>query len=126
MKDHILIHGLEFYAAIGVSDAERRVGQRLRADLTLAVDLRLAGASDDLADTISYAEVAERVVALAGAQADSLLERMATRITEALLAEFPVDEVRLRLTKVPPPMALAVAEAGVEIVRRPAPEDGDE
>ena len=117
MNDKIILQELEFYAAVGVTAAERQVGQRLRATIELALDLRPAAESDDLVDTISYAEVADVVLHTAQQSPSALLERLAERIAAAVLARFAVDSVRVRLLKVPPPMAHAIAAAGVEILR---------
>lgn len=116
--DKLLIRNLELYAAIGVSPAEREVGQRLLARLEVGYDLAPAGRSDDLADTISYAEVARLVHHLASTTECHLLEYLAEQMCQAILAAFPVTEVRLRLLKVPPPLNLSIEAAGVEILRR--------
>lgn len=116
--DKLLIRNLELYAAIGVSQAEREVGQRLVARLELGYDLALAGRSDDLTDTISYAEVVRLVHQLATTIECQLLEFLAERICQAILDAFPVTEVRVRLLKVPPPLNLPIEAAGVEILRR--------
>lgn len=57
--DRVLLRGLLFHAHHGVLPAERTLGQKFELDLALSVDLRAAGASDALEDTISYAEVYE-------------------------------------------------------------------
>jgi dihydroneopterin aldolase len=116
--DKILIRNLELYAAIGVSAAEREVGQRLLVNVEASYDLSRAGASDDLADTISYSALA-RTVQGVGLQAEcSLLEFMAEAMASAVLEHFPVVDVRLQLLKKPPPTNLIIEAAGVEIFRR--------
>ena len=57
--DRVLLRGLLFHAHHGVLPEERTLGQKFEVDLALSVDLRAAGASDALQDTISYAEVYE-------------------------------------------------------------------
>ncbi|HYN89961.1 MAG TPA: dihydroneopterin aldolase [Ardenticatenaceae bacterium] len=120
MNDKIIVHGLQFYTAVGVTAAEREVGQRLRLDLEASVDLSRAGQSDHLEDTVSYAELVDVVLGVAAAMQPLLLEYLAEQMALAILARFPVEQVRLRLLKTPPPLSAIVEAAGIEIVR-PAP-----
>ncbi len=116
--DTILIHNLEFFAAVGVSEAEREVGQWLVATVAVRYDLRAAGQSDDLADTISYSDLARTVQRVGTECRCKLLEFMAEQIARAVLDTFPVEEVRVQLLKKPPPTAMLIEKAGVEIRRR--------
>lgn len=118
MSDKIVIAGLQFYTSVGVSAAEREVGQRLRADLEISLDLSRAGQTDELQDTVSYAELVDTVLEVAAGMQPRLLERLAGQIAEAILVRFPVEEVRLCLVKTPPPLPASIEAAGVEIVRR--------
>ena len=54
MSDLVLIEGLAMETVVGVYDWERRVRQSLRLDVELRTDLRAAGGSDRLEDTIDY------------------------------------------------------------------------
>ena len=65
--DRVSLLGLSLRTTIGVYPEERRVFRDLEADVRLSVDLRPAGRSDDLADTIDYASLAERLRAVAAA-----------------------------------------------------------
>ncbi len=116
--DKIIIRNLEFYASLGVSPAEREVGQRLLANVESSYDLRRAGQSDRLADTVSYSELARTVQQVGTETECKLLEFMAEEMVRAILARFPVDDVRLQLFKKPPPTSLLMEVAGVEIYRR--------
>lgn len=118
MSDKILITNLQFHTPIGVRAAEREVGQRLRVDLEVSLDLSRAGQSDALEETVSYAELVDTVLEVAAGMQPRLLEHLAEQIAATILARFPVQEVRLRLLKTPPPIPAAVEAAGVEIVRR--------
>ena len=117
--DKLIIDSLELYAAVGVTAAERQVGQWLCISAELACDLSAAGQSDQLGDTISYATVAQRLHAVATERPFLLLEALAEAMAQRLLAEFPIAELRLRVVKRPPPLPLKLASIGVEIVRRP-------
>ena len=57
MPDRIILDGMRFFAFHGNDIEERRLGQPFVVDLELETDLSIAGASDDLGDTINYAEV---------------------------------------------------------------------
>jgi len=124
--DSILIDGLEFYAYHGASDQEQTVGHRYRVDVRLAVDTRPAARSDHLHDTVSYSRVAKRIVEIGTSEQFRLLEALAGRLIATLFAEFaPIQEIRLTVKKLCPPMNAIVASVGVEIVRRrEAPEEG--
>ena len=116
--DKLLINNLTLYARIGVTDAERVVGQWLVANVEVGCDLRAAGVSDDLTHTISYAEVVETIVEVGTGTTCELLEYMAEQMVSAVLAKFPMAlSVRLQLLKRPPPVAIPIESAGVEIYR---------
>jgi dihydroneopterin aldolase len=116
-RDRILLRGLVFYGYHGVNPEEQKLGQRFRVDLTLWTDLQPAAASDDLEDTISYATVYEQVQAILEGPPSRLLEHVAGRIGQALLAEPRVARVRVRILKLDPPIrAMATGQAAVELV----------
>ena len=116
-SDKILLGGIEFYGHIGVSAAEREVGQRFVVDVELDADLARAGASDDLADTISYADLYDVVVGLGQTRRCLLVESLAEEIAHSILTRFAADAVMVRVKKCPPPIKGIIAYAGVEIRR---------
>ena len=118
--DKIYIKGLRVFAYHGVNPPEKEKGQPFVLDITLEKDLSAAGASDDLADTVSYATVAKRVTAVMLAEKNDLLERAATRVADAILAEFPVAAVTVCLQKPRAPIAADFDFVAVEITRRKA------
>ena len=109
---------LGFYGYHGASDEEQSVGHRYAVDVEYQIDTRPAGRSDDLAETVSYSQVAKRVIAIGTVQKFRLVEALAAAIAEALLAEFPIAAVKLRVKKIRPPMNVIAAAVGVEIERR--------
>ncbi len=121
--DRITLDGMVFYGYHGVHPPERLLGQRFEADLAVWLDLAPAGATDDVTRTVNYSHlfaVAREVVE--GAPAN-LIETVATRLAERILAEFPVGAVRVRLRKPWAPIRGAqTGVAGIEITRyRAAP-----
>lgn len=115
--DKIILTGIDLYAYGGVSPAERQIGQRYRIDVELECNLHEAGTSDDLRDTVSYADAHGIVLEVARAQTFHLVESLAERIAQELLSRLVVDRVQVRVMKLLPPVDGVVAEAGVEIVR---------
>ena len=118
-QDSVFIEGMRLAAHIGVSAEERDTPQVLRFDITLLCDLRRAGESDDVHDTIDYGAVYRQVVDVVGSTPCKLLEHLAARIADALLAKFPAcEEVRVRVGK--PALFPTTGRSGmpgVEIVR---------
>jgi dihydroneopterin aldolase len=117
-QDKILLGGIEFFGHIGVSAAEREVGQRFVVDVELEANLARAGASDNLDDTISYAAVYDVVVGLGNSRRCLLVETLAEEIAQTILARFAAAAVMVRVKKCPPPIKGVIAFAGVEIHRR--------
>ncbi len=116
--DKLIINGLEIWARIGVTPSEREVGQWLVATVEVGCDLAAAGQSDNLHDTVSYAEIAQTVHELGSTTSCQLLEYLAEQICRVLLSHFPrAAWVRLQLVKRPPPLSISIANAGVEIYR---------
>lgn len=122
--DKILLRGLRFFGKHGVLDAERRLGQMFSVDVSISADLRPAGVSDDLKDTVDYARVFHIVKGVVEGTPMRLVESVAERIAaDVLSTQRCATDVRVRVTK--PHVALAgqLDAIGVEIVR--SREDGD-
>ena len=119
MPDRIELRGLRAAGICGVLAEERDRPQPLEVDLDVHLDLAPAGRSDDLDDTVDYGGVcsaAERAVAAAPA---ALLEHLAERVADAVLAaDDRVQEVAVGVRKVRPPVASHLATAGVHLRRR--------
>jgi 7,8-dihydroneopterin aldolase/epimerase/oxygenase len=99
MTDLVYIRGLRAEALIGVHPWERALRQALVFDLELAADAAAAAASDALADALDYEAVARRVRELCAASSCQLLETLAETVADALVQEFAVPWLRLRLEK---------------------------
>ena len=101
-----------------MTKAQQTVGAWFSVDAELSLDLTPAAASDDLRTTVDYGVVAARIVEVCGKERVNLLERLAGRLAQMLLAEFPCEEVRVRVRKLTPPMQGLQGIPGVELVRR--------
>lgn len=97
MRDVIEVLGIRATGFHGVFEHEKRDGQEFVVDVSLELDLRPAGESDDLAETVNYGEVAQLVVRRIEGEPFDLIERLATVIAEDVLA---TESVRLRLETV--------------------------
>jgi dihydroneopterin aldolase len=97
--DRIFVTALTAEAIIGIYDWEREVRQRIEVDLEMWVDLRAAAASDSIDDTLNYKAVAKRVLAFVQESRFRLVEALAGEIARILLAEFPVERVRVTVHK---------------------------
>lgn len=118
VHDRIELRGLRLVGLVGVLDHERATGQPLEVDLDLSVDLTAAGRSDDLADTVDYGAVCTAVAAAVAAGHVALLEHLATRVADAVLArDDRVVAVEVAVRKLRPPVPLDLASSGVRIVR---------
>jgi 7,8-dihydroneopterin aldolase/epimerase/oxygenase len=121
VPDRIELRGLRMTGRVGVLPAERATDQPLEIDLDLVVDLGAAGASDALADTVDYGAVCDAVATAVRAGHVDLLERLASRIADTVLAVDPaIAAVDLAVRKLRPPVPHDLATSGVHIVRERA------
>lgn len=116
--DRIFLHGLAVDCVIGFIEWERRIRQTVVIDLELPVDCARAAQQDRVADTLDYKKVAKRVIAFVEASEFQLVETLAERIAQLILADFPVAWVRLSVNK--PGAIRGSRDVGVSIVRRRA------
>jgi 7,8-dihydroneopterin aldolase/epimerase/oxygenase len=112
----IEVSGLSLYTHVGVTEAEREVGQRVMLDLRLDVGESDAALTDRLEDTVDYAEVCQ-TVALVAQGTYQTLERLCGAIADRLLEEFPAESVWVKAAKPEPPIPLPVEEVAVELWR---------
>ena len=117
-SDKIFLEGVRFYGHHGVTPAEQAVGAWFSVDVELSLNLTPAVLSDDLASAVDYSEVGRRIVEIGTKERCSLLERLAGMLAEALLREFPIHEVRIRLRKLTAFMEGIPGVPGVELMRR--------
>lgn len=115
--DLITLTGVSATGYHGVLEAERRDGQPFVVDAVLHTDFAAAAASDDLGRTANYAEVAERIVAVIEGEPVDLIETLAVRLAEVVLAEFAVDAVELTVHKPRAPINVPFADVSVTVFR---------
>ena len=111
----IFLDDVRFHAFHGVMPQERAVGADFTVSLRVEYDFVKAAESDDLTDTISYADLYE-VVKAEMVKPSQLLEHVAMRIVKAIMAKWSqVIALDIKLTKDNPPMGADCKGAGVEI-----------
>ncbi|WP_424034988.1 dihydroneopterin aldolase [Neisseria bacilliformis] len=114
--DKIFLHGMKAETLIGVYEWERKQPQTLVIDFDIGLPPRRD--SDDIADTVHYAEVCQAVSDSLRRQDFFLLETLAEHIAALVLDNFPAVWVKVRLVK--PGILPDVRETGVEIEREKA------
>lgn len=98
--DRILLEGMVFYGRHGTLPAERELGQPFVVDVELHLDLRPAGLSDDLTQTVDYGEVHRRAWEIVEGPPVNLTETVAERIAAVILENYPaVEAVRVKVAK---------------------------
>jgi len=119
--DEITLTGVRAYGYHGVFEDERRLGQEFVVDATLYLSTAEAAETDDVADTVHYGEVAERIVELVGGEPLNLIEGVAARIADDLLSYDLVRMVTVTVHKPQAPITVPFADVSVTIRRgRPA------
>lgn len=114
--DTVFICDLRVPTVVGIFDWERRIRQEIRLDIEMGFDIGKAAASDHIDDTLDYKAVAKHVESFVRASSYQLVETLAENIAQQILAEFPVESVRLTLNKTG---AVSIAkDVGVVIERK--------
>jgi len=117
-RDRIVVERIAVFAHHGVLPEEQKTGQRFYISLDCELDLREAGRRDDLAHTVSYAELAGRAAGIAGAERFFLIEALADAIARDALAAFArIDAITVRIDKPSAPIP-ALLDGVAVIVRR--------
>lgn len=113
--DQILIKDLLVRGIIGISDRERAQRQDILINISLFTDIRKAGESDDIQNSVNYRTVAKKIIAYVERTARYTVEALATDIARICLEEPGVQRVRVRVEK--PGAVRFAASVGVEIER---------
>jgi dihydroneopterin aldolase len=116
----IEVSGLSLYTHVGVTAAEREVGQRLLLDLRLDIGECDATITDRIEDTVDYAQVCELANLVAQQRTYKTLERLCAAIAERLLERYAAGAVWVKAAKPEPPLVLPVGEVSVEVWREAA------
>ena len=116
--DVIQLRGLRVTCVVGVLPHERESAQPLEIDVDLFADLRAAGESDALADTVDYGSVTQLVEDRCVAEHAELLERLAHVIATELAGIEGVLAATVTVRKLRPPVPNDLASSAVRVTRR--------
>lgn len=121
MTDVIRLRGIRVRGTHGVFDFEREQGQEFVVDLALYFSARRAAVSDDVADTVDYGAVADRVAQIVSGDPVNLIETLAHRIADAILEDRRVKAVEVVVHKPQAPIAPPFEDVSITIVRERHP-----
>lgn len=117
MADRITLTGLRVRGHHGVFDEEKRDGHEFLVDITVWLDLAEAAATDELARTLHYGELAERAAAIVGGPSRDLIETVAGEIADEVMTDDRVYATEVTLHKPTAPIPLAFADVAVTMRR---------
>ncbi|MPQ98163.1 dihydroneopterin aldolase [Modestobacter sp. I12A-02628] len=124
MPDQIAVRGITAHAHHGVYGFEREQGQTFRVDAVLDVDTAPAAATDDLQETVNYAELAQQLHAVLTGEPVDLIETLAQRLADVCLASPLVDAVQITVHKPDADLGVPADDVTVSIRRERASGDG--
>jgi len=106
-----------FYGYHGADESEQLRGGTFEVDLELVTTVRNAALSDHLEDTIDYADVYSVVHDSLTQRKHYLLESLAEEIADTIMAEFPINTVKVNVRKPHAPVKGVIGSVEVEIER---------
>jgi len=115
--DEIVLTGLTVFGRHGVYEHERENGQEFTIDVRLTMPLSQAAASDDVADTVHYGELAEKIAAVVAGDPVNLIETLAERIADVALSDPRVQFATVTVHKPHAPIPLTFADVSVTVRR---------
>ncbi|WP_249872191.1 dihydroneopterin aldolase [Oceanobacillus saliphilus] len=116
--DKILLNNMQFYGFHGLLPEENKLGQRFNVDVELYLDLKKAGNTDNMHDSVHYGHVYDVVKEVVEGEAKKLIEAVAERIANELLSSFELLEAcRVKVIKPDPPIPGHYQSVAVEIYR---------
>lgn len=115
--DAIEVKGIRSYGYTGLLAEERSLGQWFEVDLTLWLDLQPSAQSDDIEDTLDYRQAITIVKDIIKTAKFALVEKLAEVIAQELLKMDKVSQVRVKLTKLHPPIPDFDGSITIDITR---------
>lgn len=116
--DLLRLKGIRIMALCGALPEEQQRPQPFELDVDISADLAVAGASDELSDTVDYGAVCAEVCEAVQSQRFTLLEAMAHKITQVCMAcDERVMSVTVEVRKLRPPVPQPLATSAVCITR---------
>ena len=119
MTDYIRLNEMVFYGYHGVLAEEQALGQRFVVDVEMVTDLRPAGLSDELTQTVNYAAVYATIRDIVTGPPRRLIEAVAESIATAVLADHPtIERLTVRVRKPSVPIGGAVLASAEVVIER--------
>jgi len=115
--DCIQLTGIRCYGYTGYLKEEQVLGQWFEVDVTLWLDLSVAGKSDAIEDTLDYRNIISTVQHLVKTSKFALVEKLASSIAEAILQSKQVTQVQVRLSKTAAPIPDFGGKIMIDITR---------
>jgi dihydroneopterin aldolase len=116
--DVIMIKGLTIWARHGVFPEENKFGQRFVVDLEAVTDASEVCHTDDISKGASYVHLYECANKVVGGEQHKTLQRIAQRVSEEVLKDDRITEVRVTIKKPFVPLGGILDYSGVSITRR--------
>ena len=117
METKLFINGLEVFSSHGLFAEEKRLGQKFIFDIECLVDYSKAMVSDEMKDSVSYADIADIVYKTSTENTFNLLERLAEEIVKNIFNTFPeIKEIKLVINKPSAPLKHHFKECGVNLL----------
>lgn len=116
--DKIYVNQMQFYGYHGVLPEENVLGQRFIVDLVAEADLKKAGVTDELDQSVSYVDLYEICKMVVEGKPCKLIETLAEQIAGQILNLFnKVNTITVKVTKPDPPIPGHFQSVAVEIKR---------
>ena len=97
--DVIRLRGVRAYGFHGAEAGERDRRQLLEIDVALELDLGAAAKSDELAETLDYAALANRLVRVVASTSYALLERLAADLLDVVFEDARIARAEVTIAK---------------------------
>ncbi|OLF07798.1 dihydroneopterin aldolase [Actinophytocola xinjiangensis] len=117
MTDRITLTGLRVRGHHGVLAHEKRDGQDFLVDVTAWIDLDRAAETDDVADTLHYGELAQRVAEIVAGPPRNLIETVGVDIADQVMTDERLHAVEVTVHKPNAPIPLTFADVSVTVRR---------
>lgn len=123
--DKIIMQEMAFYGYHGVLPTEKIQGQKFLVSIEINLDLARAGKTDNLGDTLNYADIYQEVRGIVKGKSFNLLEALAQEIARKILLQEVVQGIRVLIKKPWAPLPGNLDFVGVEIWREKEKDRGN-
>ncbi len=117
LSDQIVLPDMCFTVCHGVLEKEKRQPQNFRVSVTMDTDLKKAGESDCLEDTVDYSKIYRQVAEIMQGPCCNLLEHLAAKISMAILKNIKITRVMVEIAKEGADMGDVKVPSVVRLVR---------